>query len=123
MPHDAVMFTPGEIVHLRHLQHQTIAGVFPMHVVQHDAQGLLMYLSPEPQINHGTYFSLLRDIITTMPSAWPIIEGINNDILNGDHYKALKEVKKLIAYEKKLLETNGGADNAGGDDAKEQRSA
>jgi flagellar protein FlbT len=83
----------------------------------------LMYLSPEPQINHGTYFSLLRDVITTMPSAWPIIEGINNDILNGDHYKALKEVKKLIAYEKKLLETNGGADNAGRDDAKEQRSA
>jgi flagellar protein FlbT len=61
-----------------------------------------MYLSPEPQINHGTYFSLLRDIITTMPGAWPIIEGINNDILNGDLYKALKEVKKLIAYEKKL---------------------
>jgi len=60
-----------------------------------------MYLSPEPQINHGTYFSLLRDIITTMPGAWPIIEGINNDILNGDLYKALKEVKKLIAYEKK----------------------
>ena len=64
----------------------------------------LMYLSPDPQINHGTYFSLLRDIITTMPGAWPIIEGINNDILNGDLYKALKEVKKLIAYEKKLLD-------------------
>ena len=31
----------------------------------------LMYLSPEPQINHGTYFSLLRDVITTMPGAWP----------------------------------------------------
>ena len=83
----------------------------------------LMYLSPEPQVNHGTYFSLLRDVITTMPSAWPIIEGINNDILNGDHYKALKEVKKLIAYEKKLLETNDSAGDAGRDDAKEQRSA
>ena len=62
----------------------------------------LMYLAPDPQINHGTYFSLLRDVITTMPGAWPIIEGINNDILNGDLYKALKEVKKLITYEKKL---------------------
>lgn len=81
----------------------------------------LMYLAPEPQINHGTYFSLLRDIITTMPDAWPIIEGINNDILNGDLYKALKEVKKLIAYEKKLADTGDStADRA---DARVQRSA
>ena len=81
----------------------------------------LMYLSPEPQINHGTYFSLLRNVITTMPGAWPIIEGINNDILNGDLYKALKEVKKLIAYEKKLIDI--GDSNAGRADAREQRSA
>jgi flagellar protein FlbT len=81
----------------------------------------LMYLSPEPQINHGTYFSLLRDVITTMPGAWPIIEGINNDILNGDLYKALKEVKKLIAYEKKLLDLSDS--DAGSADAREQRSA
>lgn len=83
----------------------------------------LMYLSPEPQINHGTYFSLLRDIITTMPSAWPIIEGINNDILNGDLYKALKEVRKLIAYEKKLMDMSGNGDDAARADTKEQKSA
>lgn len=72
----------------------------------------LMYLSPEPQqINHGTYFSLLRDVITTMPDAWPIIEGVNNDILNGDLYKALKEVKKLIAYEKELADTSNSPAN------------
>jgi flagellar protein FlbT len=39
-----------------------------------------------------------------VPSAWPIIEGINNCILSGDLYQALKEAKKLIAYEKKLLD-------------------
>src|SRR3954465_8966210 len=66
----------------------------------------LMYISPDPQINHGTYFNLVRDIITAVPSAWPIIEGINNFILNGDLYHALKEAKKLIAYEKKLLDRN-----------------
>ena len=64
----------------------------------------LMYLSPKPEVNHGTYFSLLRDIVTSVPSAWPIIEGINTNILNGDLYRALKEAKKLIAYEKKLLD-------------------
>jgi flagellar protein FlbT len=65
-----------------------------------------MYISPDPQVNHGTYFSLLRDIVTAVPSAWPIIEGINIHILNGDLYQALKEARKLVAYEKKLLDHN-----------------
>jgi flagellar protein FlbT len=64
----------------------------------------LMYISPEPEVNHGTYFNLLRDLVTTAPSMWPIIEGINTNILNGDLYQALKEAKKLVAYEKKLLD-------------------
>ncbi len=38
----------------------------------------LMYLSPDPMAHHPTYFSLVRDILSTMPSAWPFIEGINN---------------------------------------------
>jgi flagellar protein FlbT len=64
----------------------------------------LMYISPEPQVNHGTYFSLLRDLVTAAPSMWPIIEGININILNSDLYQALKEARKLVAYEKKLLD-------------------
>jgi len=64
----------------------------------------LMYISPEPEINHGTYFNLLRDVVTTAPSMWPIIEGINISILSGELYQALKEAKKLVAYEKKLLD-------------------
>jgi len=64
----------------------------------------LMYISPDPQSNHGTYFNLIRDLVTTVPSAWPIIEGINNFILSGELYLALKEAKKLIAYEKQLLD-------------------
>ena len=66
----------------------------------------LMYISPDPQVNHGTYFNLVRDIVTAAPSAWPIIEGINNNILSGDLYQALKEARKLVAYEKKLLDHN-----------------
>jgi flagellar protein FlbT len=66
----------------------------------------LMYISPDPQVNHGTYFNLVRDIVTAVPSAWPIIEGINNSILNGDLYHALKEARKLVAYEKKLQDHN-----------------
>jgi flagellar protein FlbT len=64
----------------------------------------LMYLAPDPIIHHSTYFSLVRDIITAVPSAWPIIEEINNNILCGDLYQALKEARKLVAYEKKLAD-------------------
>ena len=65
----------------------------------------LMYLAPDPMNHHPTYFSLVRDILTTMPSAWPFIEGINNYILNGDLYHALKEAKKLIGHEVQLIES------------------
>jgi flagellar protein FlbT len=64
----------------------------------------LMYISPDPQGQHGTYFNLVREIVTAVPSAWTIIEEINNFILNGDFYRALKEARKLIAYEQKLKE-------------------
>jgi flagellar protein FlbT len=63
-----------------------------------------MYLSPDPMAHHPTYFSLVRDILSAMPSAWPFIEGINNHILNGDLYHALKESKKLIGHEEKLIQ-------------------
>ena len=65
----------------------------------------LMYISPDPQVNHGTYFSLVRDIVAAAPSAWPIIEEINTHILNGDLYHALKEAKKLIGHEDKLIQS------------------
>jgi flagellar protein FlbT len=64
-----------------------------------------MYLSPDPQAHHPTYFSLMRDLLNAAPSSWPFIEGINNHILNGDVYLALKEAKKLIAHEAGLLQS------------------
>jgi flagellar biosynthesis repressor protein FlbT len=70
----------------------------------------LMYISPDPRASHGTYFDLVREIVTAVPSAWPIIEEINNNILNGDLYLALKEAKKLVALEKVLLDHNGDRD-------------
>jgi flagellar biosynthesis repressor protein FlbT len=64
----------------------------------------LMYTSKNPVAHHEIYFKLVRDIVQAAPSMWPLIESINNQILTGELYKALKEVKKLIAYEGKLLE-------------------
>jgi flagellar protein FlbT len=63
----------------------------------------LMYVSKDPQSYHDFYFSLVRDITKAAPSVWPHIENINNHILTGELYKALKDAKKLIAYEEELL--------------------
>ena len=63
----------------------------------------LMYTSDNPKAHHEVYFKLVRDILNAAPSMWPHIESINNRILTGELYKALKEVKKLIAYEGELL--------------------
>ena len=63
----------------------------------------LMYTSKEPRDYHELYFSLVRDITGAAPSVWPHIETINNHILTGEMYKALKDAKKLIEYEQELL--------------------
>jgi len=64
----------------------------------------LMYLSKDPCVHHETYFALMRDIVQAAPSTWRYIESINNHILTGEVYKALKDAKKLIAYERELLQ-------------------
>ena len=63
----------------------------------------LMYTSREPQIHHEVYFALIRDIVQAAPSTWPHIEIINNHILRGELYKALKQSRKLIEYEEELF--------------------
>jgi flagellar protein FlbT len=64
----------------------------------------LMYTSKNAATYHELYFRLVREITQAVPSMWPLIESINNQILTGELYKALREVKKLIAYEQELLE-------------------
>jgi flagellar biosynthesis repressor protein FlbT len=64
----------------------------------------LMYTSHDPTAHHQVYFELLRDILRAAPSTWPFIETINNHILTGELYKALKRARKLVAYETELIE-------------------
>ena len=64
----------------------------------------LMYTAKNPAVYHELYFRLVREITQAAPSMWPLIESINNKILTGELYKALREVRKLIAYEQELLE-------------------
>jgi flagellar biosynthesis repressor protein FlbT len=68
----------------------------------------LMYLSKTPTEHHDTYFQLMRDIVQAAPSTWPYIENINNHILTGEMYKALRQARKLIAYEQELFDNANG---------------
>jgi flagellar protein FlbT len=63
----------------------------------------LMYTSSDPRTHHEVYFALIRDIVQAAPSTWPQIEAINNHILSGQLYKALKQSRKLIDYEQELF--------------------
>jgi flagellar protein FlbT len=64
----------------------------------------LMYTSRNPRDHHDVYFALVRDITRAAPSVSPYIANINNHILTGEMYKALKEARKLINYEQELLQ-------------------
>jgi flagellar protein FlbT len=62
----------------------------------------LMYTSRDPSVHHDVYFALVRDITNAEPSVCPLVESINNLIVTGDMYKALKQAKKLVTYEDEL---------------------
>lgn len=62
-----------------------------------------MYLDREPARLHGEYFALVREVTAAAPSTLPIVLEINQNIIAGSYYKALKEAKKLIAHEARLL--------------------
>ncbi len=64
---------------------------------------LLMYTSRDARDQHATYFTLVKDLVQAAPSTWPQIEIINNHILTGNLYKALKQARQLITYEQELI--------------------
>ena len=63
----------------------------------------LMYLSESLDGQRPGYVALMRDFLAAAPSAGPLVDDINNCILSGDLYKALKAARQLIAYEEDLM--------------------
>jgi flagellar biosynthesis repressor protein FlbT len=76
----------------------------------------LMYVEGSIAKHHDLYFKCVQDFVRAAPSATPIIMEINNRILSGDFYKALKTAKELLAYEHSLIgtaATEGAHDESG----------
>ena len=63
----------------------------------------LMYIHEDVAKLSEDYFKLVNDIVMAAPSTIRIVDEINNEILTGQLYKALKAAKKLIQYEQELL--------------------
>ncbi|SMQ66539.1 flagellar protein FlbT [Devosia lucknowensis] len=63
----------------------------------------LMYIEEDAEKAQATYSEMSRDFVAAVPSSLPIVDQINNEILTGSLYKALKAAQKLIEYEQDLL--------------------
>lgn len=63
----------------------------------------LMYLDRDPTRFHDGYFELVRKIQDAAPSTASILLDINQNIIGGSYYKALKEAKRLVKYEAELI--------------------
>lgn len=64
----------------------------------------LMYIDGRVSENINTYQKLMGDFQQAVPSSTNILMAIHNHILNAEFYKALKEAKQLLAYERTLFE-------------------
>jgi flagellar protein FlbT len=69
----------------------------------------MMYLANNPARHQDLYFELVNDVLEAAPSTRPFLDVINNRILTGEMYKALKETRKLIEYERELMSNVKGA--------------
>ena len=63
----------------------------------------IMYVEGTIEKLQKSYFEMINDMVKAAPSTLSLIDQINNEILTGDLYKALKVAKKLIEYEGELL--------------------
>jgi flagellar protein FlbT len=52
---------------------------------------------------YNTYWQLIRDVVDASPSTILFIDQISQNILNGQHYKALKVARKLVDYEQEVV--------------------
>lgn len=63
----------------------------------------LMYIEDDITTTADAFFALINEFIAAAPSSAEIVNQINNEILTGQLYKALKASQRLIEYEQDLL--------------------
>ena len=65
----------------------------------------LMYIDEKNIVEyHNTYWALVKDLIKAVPSTLNHIDKISEHLLKNEYYQALKSAKKLVEYEKEVLD-------------------
>ena len=64
----------------------------------------LMYIDRENEsIHQNAYWKLVRQLLDAVPGLTGTIDQINEHILNGEYYLALKLASELIDYEQEVI--------------------
>jgi flagellar protein FlbT len=64
----------------------------------------LMYIDGSNLKNyHKQYWELVKEFLEAAPSSLSLIDQISKNVLEANYYKALKNCKKLIAYEEEVI--------------------
>ena len=65
----------------------------------------LIYLNEDMGGDHkDLYFRLIDEFLEAAPSALPLIDSMNDNIVSDAPYQALKKAKQLIKYEQELID-------------------
>ena len=62
-----------------------------------------MYLASDPKVYFDKYFGLIRDMQAAAPTTSLFFMKINDMILEGSYYKAMKEARELMKHEEELI--------------------
>ncbi len=63
-----------------------------------------MYISSDPKEYHNKYFQKVEEIQKAAPTSSIFFMQINEQIMDGAYYKAMKLAKQLIEHERELIE-------------------
>ncbi len=64
----------------------------------------LLYIEPERAVEHcKSYVSFARDVKEAAPSCRPYLEKVDELLLKGEPYRALKAARLLLPLERRLL--------------------
>lgn len=62
-----------------------------------------MYLARNPETYHKKYFEMVQEVQHAVPRTALVFMDINQFIMDGHYYKALKQARDLIKFEEELL--------------------
>ena len=62
-----------------------------------------MYMARDPKIYYQKYFDLVKEVQHAAPTTSFMFLIINEKIMEGNYYKAMKEAKELVKLEEELI--------------------